>query len=215
MPFGTRPLLFKLKTHGLPVNYPGHGPPIYTAAMATQGSNTGAIAVATGRKWTDWVDLLHQADATNLDHREIAKLAQSLMPASIDNPEWWAQSVAVAFEQDAGLRRPGQRRNGTFQGSVTTTVGTGLDGALERWIEATERLESFNGQQLVGEPRMSSSQRWRYWKAGFSDDTQAQVDIGLRGSKSSIAVNITKAQSAEAVSEWKNFWRQILTQIKD
>lgn len=84
---------------------------------------------------------------------------------------------------------------------------------MELWLQAVEQVEDFNGQRLTEAPQLDSSQRWRYWLAGFSDGTKTQVDIGLRGLKSVIAVNITNAQSMQIVSEWKNFWRQILGQI--
>lgn len=182
--------------------------------MSALSNETSAIAEATGRPWAQWIELFHQADATNLHRNELAPLALTLMPASVVEPEKWAESIASAFERDAARRRPGQGENGTFQGFVTRTLDTDLDGAMQLWRQAVEQLEIFNGQSMTQAPQLDSSQRWRYWLAGFSDDTQAQVDISLRGSKSVIAINITNAQSMQIVSDWKNFWRQILSQIK-
>ncbi|WP_313814198.1 hypothetical protein [Glutamicibacter sp.] len=182
--------------------------------MATKSSNTEAIARATGKAWDNWSTDLREAGAEKLTHKEIAQLAEAQMPSDLHNPEWWAQSVAVAFEQEIGRRLPGQAQDGTFQGSATITLHTDLDGALARWIHVTQDLQFFNGQQLTDGPSISSSERWRYWRASFSDGTKAQVDMGLKGDKTSIAVNITKAESHESVSEWKRFWRQILTQAK-
>lgn len=182
--------------------------------MATKRSNTSAIAKATGRSWEHWLQKLEDADARKLAHKDIALAAQKHMPAELENPEWWAQSVAVAFEQHIGRRLPGQGQDGTFQGSTTATVHDNLDGSLERWVQATKNLQTFNGQDLVNGPSISSSERWRYWRASFSDGTKTQVDIGRKGDKSTIAVNITKASSPEAVAEWKEFWRSILAQAK-
>jgi len=182
--------------------------------MAVKSSNTSAIAKATGRSWENWMQVLEETGAEELTHKDIAQAAQQHMPAELENPEWWAQSVAVAFEQQIGRRLPGQGQDGTFQGSTTATVHDHLDGALERWVQATKDLKTFNGQNIIQGPKLSSSERWRYWRAAFSDGTKTQVDIGLKGEKSTIAVNITKANSPEAVAEWKEFWRSILNQAK-
>ncbi len=183
--------------------------------MATKSSNTGAIAQATGKSWEAWSADLSAADAQKLTHKEIAQLAESLMSAEVSNTGWWAQSVAVAFEQEIGRRLPGQGQDGTFQGSTTATLHTDLDGALERWVQATRDLSDFNGQHMTDGPNISSSQRWRYWRAAFSDGSKVHVDIGAKGEKTTISVNITKAHSAEAVSSWKSFWRQVLAQAKN
>lgn len=183
--------------------------------MSTRSSNTEAIANATGRPWSQWTKALHEASAAELTHQQIARLAAALMPRGLANPQWWAQSVAVAFEQEIGRRVPGQAQDGTFQGSTTATLPTTLDGALERWVQAVSGLAEFNGQTLTADPAISSSERWRYWRASFSDGTKTQVDIGLKGEKAAVAVNVTKAGSPEMVSEWKSFWRQILARTKE
>ncbi|MBF6671979.1 MULTISPECIES: hypothetical protein [Glutamicibacter] len=182
--------------------------------MGTKSSNTSAIANATGIPWDTWSSQLEDAKAGELTHKEIAELAFAHMPPSLDNPGWWAQSVAVAYEQQIGRRLPGQAQDGTFQGSVSTTLAADLDTALARWEEQVSGMETFNGQTLAEPARTSGSERWRYWRASFSDGTKAQVDIGLKGDKSAIAINITKAETPDQVSEWKRFWRQILDEFK-
>ncbi len=158
--------------------------------------------------------MLTQASAADKNHRQIAQLALAQMPADLKNPEWWAQGVAVAFEQAIGRRVPGQAQDSSFQGAISTTLDTTLDNALERWLDAVSQVSVFNGQQMIGEPSTSSSERWRYWRAGFSDGTKTQVNIGLKGEKVAIAINITKAKTEQTVSEWKVFWRQILALTK-
>ncbi|KSU65606.1 hypothetical protein [Arthrobacter sp. NIO-1057] len=182
--------------------------------MGTKSSNTSAIARATGTPWETWSERLESAKARELTHKEIAELAYTDMPADLDNPGWWAQSVAIAYEQQIGRRLPGQAQDGTFQGSVSTTLAEDLDGALACWEKQVSGLKLFNGQSLNEPARTSTSERWRYWRASFSDGTKAQVDIGLKVDKCSIAINITKAKTPDQMSEWKSFWRQILAEIK-
>lgn len=183
--------------------------------METKSSNLSAITKATAKDWESWISILTAAHADELAHRQIAQLALSQMPDELTNPEWWAQSVAVAYEQHIGRRIPGQAQDGSFQGAISTTLTTDLDGALQRFQQAIADLAVFNSQQLTAQPAVSASQRWRYWKAGFSDGTKTQVDIGLKGDKVTLALNITKAKTPSEVSEWKSFWRQILAQTKD
>lgn len=182
--------------------------------MGTKSSNISAIAKATGTPWETWSARLENAKADELTHKEIAELAFTFMQPALENPGWWAQSVAVAYEQQIGRRLPGQAQDGTFQGSVSTTLAEDLDGALARWEKRVSGLKLFNDQTLVEPARTSASERWRYWRASFSDGTKAQVDIGLKVDKCSIAINITKAKTPDQVSEWKSFWRQILAEFK-
>ncbi|UTM48537.1 hypothetical protein [Glutamicibacter mysorens] len=182
--------------------------------MAIKSSNTSAIANATGIEWDQWCAKLRAGGADEMTHKEMAELAITGIPATVENPEWWAQSVAVAYEQHIGRRVPGQAQDGTFQGSVSSTIDADLDTALERWVACVKDRKEFNGNELSEPARTSGSERWRYWRADFSDGTKAQVDIGLKGEKSSVAINITKAEIPEQVSEWKSFWRQILAEFK-
>ncbi|MFK0084851.1 hypothetical protein [Glutamicibacter sp. NPDC090743] len=182
--------------------------------MATKSSNLPAIAKATGIEWDQWCAKLRAGGADQLTHKQIAELAFTHMPPTVDTPGWWAQSVAVAYEQHIGRRLPGQSQDGTFQGSVSSTIDADLDTALERWIACVQGRQEFNGHQLSEPARTSGSERWRYWRADFSDGTKTQVDIGLKGGKSSVAINITKAGTPEQVSGWKSFWRQILAEFK-
>ena len=71
-------------------------------------SKTAAIANATGRPWNDWVELLEKAGAREMNHTAIARLTLEHMPATVERAEWWAQGTAVAYEQHASLREPGQ-----------------------------------------------------------------------------------------------------------
>ena len=54
------------------------------------------------------MQLLEEAGAGQINHSQIAVLALELKPADVEQKEWWAQGTAVAFEQHAGLRVPGQ-----------------------------------------------------------------------------------------------------------
>ena len=52
----------------------------------------------------------------------LAAAAHTLFRGKVDNAGWWAQTAAVAYEQQIGRRVPGQLGDGTFQVSVSKTV---------------------------------------------------------------------------------------------
>lgn len=173
--------------------------------------STAAIERTTRRAWAQWVQVLDDAGADALPHREIVGLVYDHMPAGIDNPGWWAQSVAVAYEQHRGLRRPGESRPGEFQASVSKTYSGDMDAALNAWLLLVQGRESFGGVPLQGEPGTSSSERWRYWRASLKDGSRVAVTISDKpGGKASVGVGHTKLGSPEEVERWKLLWRELL-----
>ncbi|MDD4081623.1 MAG: hypothetical protein PHP02_09530 [Eubacteriales bacterium] len=84
--------------------------------------NMGALAAGTGIAWDTWLRLLDPFSSEN--HARLAEEAQALIRAQgkSDNPAWWAQSVAVAYEQLLGRRVPGQQQDGSFAVSLGKTL---------------------------------------------------------------------------------------------
>ncbi|WP_229677216.1 hypothetical protein [Glutamicibacter ardleyensis] len=115
------------------------------------------------------MEQLDSAGAKDLSHKPLASMIYQLMPAGPENPGWWAQSVAIAYEQHIGRRVPGQASDGSFKGSVSTTLNMDLEGALQSWVNTVAEFSEFNGAQLTAEPTVNGSEKWRYWKAQFSD----------------------------------------------
>ena len=150
--------------------------------------NTTAIVAATGRSWEDWVQLFDDAGARQMNHSAIATLALQLMPAPVEQKEWWAQSTAVTFEQHAGLRVPGQTSTGDFQLSTTRTVPGDKDQTLKAWLEIVDSRAEFGGVRVEGEASTSSTDRWRYWRVSLANGTRVVVNISDKSDgKSSLA----------------------------
>ncbi|MET9340852.1 hypothetical protein [Nonomuraea sp. NPDC003804] len=61
-----------------------------------------ALRENTGRGWEEWFVRLDAYGATDLSHTEIAKR----LGEEVDG--WWSQTIAVAYEQERGMRAPGQ-----------------------------------------------------------------------------------------------------------
>ena len=176
--------------------------------------NTSAIEAATDRPWQQWVQLFEEAGAEQMDHSQIAVLALELMPEGVQQKEWWAQGTAVAFEQHAGLRVPGQTSTGDFQLSTTRTVAGDKDQALDTWLQLVDEKTEFGGVPIEGEASTSSTDRWRYWRVALSDGTRVVVNINdKQADKALVGLQHSKLDSAEAVAYWRPIWKDLLAQL--
>ena len=59
-----------------------------------------ALIEGTGADWKTWLAILEEREAASLSH---AAIAQMLMK-DFNLDGWWAESIAVGFEQERGLR---------------------------------------------------------------------------------------------------------------
>lgn len=177
-------------------------------------SNTAAIASATGRQWDEWVDLLEAAGAREMTHSAIARVALEQMPESVERAEWWAQGTAVAYEQHAGLRVPGQSCDGDFQLSTSRTVAGDKDSALQAWTGLVAGREEFGGVPVDGEASMTRSEKWRYWRVPLADGTRVALNFSDKaGGKATVGLVHTKLDSAEAIDYWRPVWKELLGQL--
>lgn len=180
--------------------------------------NTSPIASATGRPWDEWVDLIEQAGAREMNHTAIARVALEQMPGSVERAEWWAQGTAIAYEQHAGLRVPGQSCDGDFQLSTSRTVAGDKDTALQAWTELVDGREEFGGIPVEGEPSVTRSEKWRYWRVPLADGTRVALNFsdkvaGKSGQKAAVGLVHTKLDSAEAIDYWRPVWKELLGQL--
>ncbi len=76
------------------------------------------VRAATGAGRDHWFGLLDEAGAREWTHPAIAAFLRER-----GVPAWWSQHITVAYEQERGLRLPGQRPDGTFAASVSRTFG--------------------------------------------------------------------------------------------
>ena len=67
------------------------------------GISSAAVAKATGYGWDYWLKVLDKAGAASLPHRDIARMLYDKLGL---RKSWWAQMIAVGYEQARGLRLP-------------------------------------------------------------------------------------------------------------
>lgn len=195
---------------------------VHTPFMTTDNAAADKFARATGRSAEQWRSALDAAGGRGRSHQEIAALALDLMPADITgNAEWWAQSVTIEYERATGARDVGQRCDGDFAVSASKTVHCGLDEARERWQAAiaehlAENDDTIDGIAFAEEPRLSDTDKWRYWRVALADGTKVDVTIGASGAssaKSSVAVQHEKLGQASDRDRWKPVWKSVLARM--
>lgn len=179
----------------------------------TRPSNTQAIESSTGISWQEWTEYL--GDYRELDHKAMAKKAFEKLSAasSVSNPGWWAQNVTVAYEQHIGRRTPGQLKDGSFSVSVTKTIDSDMDTAMELWQKLVDGLDD-SGGQVISEVEVSKTEKWRYWRANMSDGTRLIVSTQNKpsGGKSILSITQSKLSDAKNVEKRRTYWKRILSE---
>ncbi|WP_017580284.1 DUF4287 domain-containing protein [Nocardiopsis valliformis] len=186
------------------------------ASPADQPTGTGAatirervsdakLAEATGRDYDTWFALLDAWEATTRTHTEIA----AWLVQEHDVNGWWAQTVTVAYEQQRGLRVPGQKKDG-FAASASKTVNV----PVERLFAAFADPE-LRSRWLPVEASERTAKPGKRFTADLPEDTRITATFQTKGEAKSIAgIEHTRIGSAERATEWKTDWRTWLADLK-
>ncbi|GAA2842528.1 hypothetical protein FB468_2501 [Leucobacter komagatae] len=183
----------------------------------TRGERVPAIERATGRAWADWVAVFDAHGARSLGHAEIAKLALATMPHGVESEEWWAQGVAIAFEQHAGLRVPGQSSTGTFRVSASRTLPLDRDAALAAWVDRFGEVTEHLGHAVSGS-RSSRTEKRSFWRFSLDGAGKVEVAAALKDAakdqaKTILAISQEGLDSGDRIEEWRAYWKAQLAQL--
>ena len=181
---------------------------------ASQGSapeKAGAIERATGTSWPEWRRIMADGGAADADHAGLARIALAAMGERVENPGWWAQSVAVAYEQDTGRRVKGQVADGTFQVSATRTLPGTMDEVFEAWLARAQELTEIDGAAIVDGPRETGTAKRRHWRIGLADGTRPVLSAEAKGQvRAFLTATHTKLPSIEQLERWRAAWKDQL-----
>lgn len=172
-----------------------------------------AIRRATGSSFDAWVQRLDEAGARGLGHAAIARTLVDDWGVG----DWWAQSVAVAYEQHIGRREVGQSCAGDFGVSASRTIDGDMDTVRERW----DRFMSVDRRQQCGlsEGRLTDSEKWRYWRCDAEDGSTLSVNITAKPSRTEVGTHCARSSLAIAHKGiatgrerdiWKSMWKSTL-----
>ncbi|WP_205314937.1 hypothetical protein [Nonomuraea lactucae] len=161
----------------------------------------------TGKDWDEWFALLDAWGATSRTHTEIARW----LVGEHEVDGWWAQSVTVAYEQERGLRAPGQNSAGFFTANAGKTVAVPVERLFEAFADGAVRE-----RWLLGELRVRTATAPRTFRADWRDgSTRVVVGFAAKGeAKAQVAVAHEKLPDAESAGRMKAFWRERLTALK-
>ncbi|RXR22420.1 hypothetical protein EQW78_14345 [Oerskovia turbata] len=189
---------------------------------STQTVGDDAVVAATGQPRAAWFELLDAHGATGWDHTRIA----SWLVENQGVDGWWAQSLTVAYEQERGLRLPGQRADGTFDVSVTKTVAAtpaavyavvSDDEARSAWLGPALAEVGVTGDlDVVGQTIDRSVRlRWPTDAVGGAAGRARRVLLAFDaapsgvadGHRTRVAVSYSGVPTAEEVAPLKTFWK--------
>ncbi|WP_146898543.1 hypothetical protein [Cellulomonas aerilata] len=164
-----------------------------------------AMAAATGEPRAHWFALLDGQGATGWSHRDIA--AWLVVAQGVD--AWWAQGITVGYEQERGMRAPGQRADGLFESSASRTVALPVgdayrlladDAARERWLDVPVEVTGRTAERSV---------RWT-----MPDGSRVVVRVqAVRDDATRVAVQHRRLADAAAVSAAKASWADRLARL--
>jgi hypothetical protein len=172
--------------------------------------NIAAIETATSSTWPEWCAHLDRAKAMDLPLGEIVKVIEAR--ASISG--WWAQSVAVAYEQHIGRRKPGQGSDGRFTASVSRTFSASPDKMFAAWKNLVADETEFGGRQLADPTTTSRTPKRLYWRCKFIDGSRVEIGIEAKpGGKALAALAHEGLRSSEQIEKAKAYWRSKLGEL--
>lgn len=178
---------------------------------ATRGESIAAIERATGRSWPEWVAHFEASGAGALTHPEIVRIARPAVPDTLQNPDWWAQAISIAFEQHAGLRVPGQSSTGTFRVSASRTLPGDRDLCVDAW-EAGPGAATAHRGHAVDAPRRARTEKRTFWRAKLEGAGKVEVAaVAKDAHRVVLSVSHDGLPSGDEIETWRSHWKYLLS----
>lgn len=168
-----------------------------------------AVTKATGRDWADWRRHLDAAGAGALAHQRISQMLHTQGLSG-----WWSQMVTVEYERMIGRRQALQKCDGSFSANASRTLPGNMGQAMTAWCALVDGMTQFDEVSASALPRLTRSEKWRYWRVALADGSQVTVMAGDKvGGKAALAVNHDKLDDAIAAARWKAWWKAMLGRL--
>lgn len=166
-----------------------------------------AVAERTGRSWEEWFALLDAWGATARDHTEIAR--HLVREEGVGG--WWAQSITVAYEQERGMRLPGQMSDGTFSVTGSRTVAVPVQRLFAAFAD-----EAFRDRWLPGAGlRVRTATEPKNFRADWEGGGLLVAGFTAKGeAKSHVGIAHERLPDAEQAARTKAYWRERLAALK-
>jgi uncharacterized protein YndB with AHSA1/START domain len=172
------------------------------------GVSDQTVHARTGKRWAEWFHILDEAGARAMVHRDIAAY---LRKNHMSSP-WWSQMVAVAYEQERGLRDKNQKPTG-YEISRSKTVDVSVSKLYDAWKDVRIRRQWLNETDLVIRTDDPGKSLRLTWSDG---ETLVAVDFHDRGKgKSQVTVQHGKLKNPEEGERMGEFWGQALDRLEE
>jgi hypothetical protein len=170
--------------------------------------NEEAVRENTGRSWDQWFRLLDKWGAKDKKHPETVRLLRE--EHEVDG--WWAQSITVAYEQERGLRVPGQKLDGTYSITASKTIDVPVKKLFDAFNDKRVRNRWLGNYELSVRTVRPGKSITADWENGstrltISFDPKSKV-------KSQVALAHEKIAEAPQADELKAFWRERMIELK-
>lgn len=172
----------------------------------TKRSSDEAVKAKTGKVWAEWFKILDKAGARKWPHKEIAEYLrdeQSVGP-------WWGQMVAVAYEQERGIRQKFQKCDGEFSASGSRTMAVPMARAFAAWTDDRLRKRWLPDGKL----EITTATPGKYVRGKWGT-SRLSVGFYVKGSeKTQVAVDHSKLANSKECAKMKTYWCAALNRLQ-
>ena len=179
-----------------------------TTRSLVERMSADVLVERTGSSWDEWFALLDERDSTSRTHTEIARWLRE----EIGVGSWWSQTITGAYEQERGLRVPGQQADGSFAASASKTIAVSAERATEAFTD-----EALRAQWLPDLALSIRTVRAGHTLTAGVVDGPGRLSVGFTakgGSKCQVSVLQSPLPDAAAGAEHKAAWRERLGRLK-
>lgn len=159
---------------------------------AAAGPTDAKLAARSGRGVAEWFEILDAEDATRLSHAQIVDLLVEVYEA----PDWGAESVAVRYQREHGIRLPGEQVDGTFAVAASRSIRGGQLELLESALAAAATL----GAADPAEVHRQSERCLAVWLLESGDRLEARVGAPRDG-RCAVTFEESRIRLPERVSD--------------
>lgn len=171
------------------------------------GISDATVRARTGHGWKEWFKILDLSGARKRNHTEIAAYLQERKSC----PPWWSQMIAVAYEQERGMREKHETPSG-YSISRSTTVAVPISKLYAAWEEKRLRgawLEEPGAVLRKATPQKSVRMTWFDGKTSVDANFYAKED-----GKSQVTVEHSKLADSREAERMKAYWAERLERLK-
>lgn len=158
----------------------------------------------TGRGWEEWFEWLDARGASELGHREIAKLVAAEL--GVAPLAWNAQGVTSGYELTHGLREPGQKEDGTWSVSVSRTLAAPVERAYDAVVAS---LAAAGARERTATRPLRARFDW-----GEHGSRVHVTFAGKDDGRAVVSLQHVRLPAAADADQTKAYWRERLDAIK-